>query len=284
MREILSCPVCGLPLAVRDKCYACSAGHSYDIAKQGYVNLLLGKGGSVHGDNALMITARRRFLSKGYYTPLVSRLTHMLQKYATEKPVLLDIGCGEGYYTEPASRAIAPFGGTAYAFDISKDALKAASQRRCATLFAASAYKIPVLDETVDIATLFFSPLSREEIFRVLRPGGLFITAYPGERHLWGLKRAIYDTPYLNRPEDTSLDGFNLIEKTDISKEILLPDNETLTDLFAMTPYYYKTGERDKAKLASLSSLTTEIAFHLCVYKKNYNTEQKQCQESEKKP
>ena len=243
-------------------------GHSFDVARQGYVNLLTGTGGTIHGDNAMMIKARRQFLSKGYYAPLSGALSAMLQKYAGESPVLLDIGCGEGYYTESAARVIQPMDGKVYALDISKDALKAASQRRCATLFAASAYKIPVLDGTVDIATLLFSPLAKDEILRVLRPNGLFITAYPGEKHLWGLKQAIYDTPYLNKPEDIVIEGFALLEKKDISEEIFLPDNETVTELFAMTPYYYKTGEKDQTKLKALSSLSTEISFHLCVYKK----------------
>lgn len=268
MKQILSCPICASPLLPEEKRYACLHGHSFDVARQGYVNLLTSKGGTIHGDNALMIKARRQFLSKGYYAPLSNALSAMLEKYAGKRPVLLDIGCGEGYYTASAARAIQPMDGEVYAFDISKDALKAASKRSCATLFAASAYKIPVLDGTVDIATLLFSPLAKDEILRVLRGGGLFITAYPGERHLWGLKQAIYDTPYLNSPEDTAIEGFALLEKKDISEEIFLPDNETVMELFAMTPYYYKTGAKDQAKVQALSSLATEISFHLCVYRK----------------
>lgn len=268
MKEILSCPVCGESLRAGERTYTCQNGHSFDTARQGYVNLLCGKGAATHGDNAQMIAARRRFLSGGYYAPLANALTDSLKKYAKGSPTLLDIGCGEGYYTEAAHRAIEPIGGKIYAFDISKDALKATAQRKVSSLFVASAYKMPVLDESVDIVTLFFSPLAKEEILRVLRPEGLFVTAYPGEQHLWGLKKAIYDTPYLNRPEDTETEGFTLLEKTDISREIFLPYNAAIMDLFAMTPYYYKTSEKDHAKLQKLDSLTTEISFHLCVYKK----------------
>jgi len=268
MKDILSCPVCGNPLHTDGRIYTCDGKHTFDIARQGYVNLLCGKGGAVHGDNAMMIAARRRFLSGGYYAPLADALTALLTKYVKGSPLLLDIGCGEGYYTEAAFRAIHPQGGGIYAFDISKDALKATAQRKVASLFVASAYKIPILDASVDAVTLFFSPLAREEILRVLKRNGIFIMAYPGEQHLWGLKQAIYDTPYLNIPENTEIEGFSLLEKQDISKEIFLPSNEAIMDLFKMTPYYYKTSERDHAKLATLPSLTTEISFHLCVYKK----------------
>ena len=159
-----------------------------------------------------------------------------------------------------------------YAFDISKDALKAAAARRCATFFVAGAYAMPVADEAFDFVTLFFSPFCREEILRALKPGGIFIMAYPAERHLWGLKTALYETPYLNRPENCEIDGFTLLSKQSISKEILLKDAQSIHDLLAMTPYYYKTSQNDKEKLFSLSSLQTEIAFYLTVYRKNYST------------
>ena len=268
MNLILSCPICGKTLVREEKRYACAAGHSFDIARQGYVNLLVGKNAKTHGDNAQMIASRTRFLSAGYYAPLAEALYEAISRFALTGATLLDIGCGDGYYTEYAARALGACGGEVFAFDISKDALKAASHRHCATLFAASAYAMPVQNESVDAATLFFSPFCREEILRVLKTGGIFMMAYPGERHLWGLKEAIYDTPYLNHPENTEIDGFSLLEKKDISTKIVLPDNESICDLFAMTPYYYKTGEKDKAKLASLSTLRTEIEFHFCIYKK----------------
>lgn len=269
MNSILSCPVCGAPLSVCEKSYVCPSRHSYDIAKQGYVNLLLGHGAAVHGDNALMISARTRFLSGGYYAPLAKALAACIARQAQKGCVLLDVGCGEGYYTEWVSNAINEQEGQVYAFDISKEAVKATARRHIgATLFAASAYTVPVLDESVDIATLLFSPFCHEELLRVLKRDGILAIAYPGEKHLWGLKQAVYDTPYLNQPEDTEIEGFTLLEETVISEEIHLPDNQAISDLFSMTPYYYKTSEKDKAKLSALDTLSTEIEFHLCIYKK----------------
>ena len=269
MKQIFSCPVCHSPLLREERRYVCAHGHSFDIAKQGYVNLLRSQNAGAHGDNAFMIEARKRFLSKGYYAPLAHALATKILSYAKQDTVLLDVGCGEGYYTTHAHTALEGKNSKIYAFDISKDALKATAKRRLdASLFVASAYEVPVLNGSVDMATLLFSPFCREELLRVLAPDGILVMAYPGVEHLWGLKQALYDTPYKNRPEDTEIEGFVLLEEEKIAKEIFLPDNETVMELFAMTPYYYKTGEKDKAKLALLSSLTTKIEFHLCVYKK----------------
>ena len=269
MKPILSCPVCGAPLSVCERSYVCPARHSYDIAKQGYVNLLLGNSAAVHGDNALMVSARTRFLSAGYYAPLAKALATQVARYAPKACVLLDVGCGEGYYTEWTTNAIKDRGGDVYAFDISKEAVKATAKRRLgATTFAASAYEVPVLDGSIDLATLLFSPFCREELLRVLKKDGILVIAYPGEKHLWELKQAVYDTPYLNQPEDTAIEGFSLLEEQIISKEIFLPNGQAISDLFSMTPYYYKTSEKDKEKLSSLETLSTQIEFHLCAYKK----------------
>ena len=276
MEQILSCPVCGAPLSLIERSYRCPSGHNFDIAKQGYVNLLPAKGGTVHGDNALMIGARARFLARGYYTPLAEAFSEAVAKHAQSGCVFLDVGCGEGYYTEWAAKALAEKAAQILAFDISKDAVKATAKRRLgATLFAASAYAVPVLSERVDIASLLFSPFCKEELARVLKKDGILIMAYPGKKHLWGLKCAVYDTPYENKPEDTAIEGFTLLEERVITDVITLGSGDEIMDLFAMTPYYYKTGEGDKEKLATRSSLITEIEFHLCIYQKNYNTQQK---------
>ena len=263
----LTCPVCRATLSRREKTLCCPAGHSFDLAKQGYVNLLR-SGGKQHGDNALMVEARRRFLSEGHYKPLADALQAAVSTHLSKDSVLLDVGCGEGYYTA-AIRAAVGKEADLYAFDISRDALKAAAKRGLdATLFVASAYDVPIADDSMDGVCLFFSPYAREEILRVLKRGGFFFMAIPAERHLFGLKQVLYDKPYLNRPEDTKIEGLRLLSDTRISGEITLRDKESIAALFAMTPYYYKTSARDKEKLASLSTLTTETDFRLLVYQK----------------
>ena len=263
----LRCPSCRAVLTQDEKVFSCPNGHSFDVAKQGYVNLLLGNG-KQHGDNTLMIKARSRFLSAGYYAPLVKVLQESASSYLPKKATVLDIGCGEGYYTAALREAMGEEG-KIYAFDISKDALKATAARHvAATLFVASAYDVPIEDESMDGACLFFSPYAKEEILRVLKKGGKLFMAIPDVRHLFGLKQALYDTPYLNRPESTEIEGLRLLSDVSIAGEITLPDAQAIQDLFCMTPYYYKTSPKDKEKLASLSSLKTEIGFRLLVYEK----------------
>ena len=265
--KILSCPICNTPLTDEGKTLSCPSGHRYDVSKEGYVNLLSHAYGQ-HGDNKLMLQARRRFLSGGYYDNLKDTVYDTVKKHLKERVCLLDAGCGEGYYTQKMAEAIKSVGGTLYGFDISRDAVKLAAKRKCGSFFVGSAYKMPVIDASVDILTLLFSPFCREEILRVLKKDGLFLMAIPGKNHLFGLKQAIYDTPYLNQVADTEIDGFSLVSSQHIENEITLSSKEDIEALFAMTPYYYKTSPHDKEKLYGLSSLTTKTEFELLLYRK----------------
>lgn len=269
-KPVLCCPVCQKPLIRGEKNYCCEEKHSFDIARDGYVNLLLGTAGT-HGDNRLMIAARQSFLNAGFYCDLATAYAAMLQKLPLEEgAVLLDAGCGEGYYLSVACTALAGKNLRFLGFDISKDALHFASKRNLPTsLFVASAYRVPVLPGKVSVLSLFFSPFCREEILRMLKPGGFFIMAIPGEKHLFSLKKAIYDAPYPNKPHPFALDGFTLLSHRHTENNILLSSQEEIQALFAMTPYYYKTSERDRQKLSVLEELKTETSFELLLYRKD---------------
>ena len=262
--SILACPVCQKALLEGETVFSCPSGHSFDKAKEGYVNLLQNAKGQ-HGDNRLMLDGRRRFLEAGYYEKLRNAVACAAKKHLPSGAVLLDVGCGEGYYTEALAREVA----TVYGFDVSRDAVRSAAKRKCgAHLFVGSAYAMPVLDGSVDGLTLLFSPFCREEILRALKPHGILIMAIPGVRHLFGLKKAIYDTPYENRVGDTNIEGLTLLSRESIKGEITLKTNEEIVSLFSMTPYYYKTSKADHEKLSKLEHLVTEIEFELLVYQK----------------
>ena len=116
---------------------------------------------------------------------------------------------------------------------------------------------------------LLFSPLSRAEILRSLKPRAKFLMVFPDEMHLYGLKSAIYKTPYKNTPESTELEGFSLLSDTALSYEITLDTTEEIRELFMMTPYAYRTSPADRDRLLSNKSLSTEVAFRILAYEKN---------------
>ncbi len=264
--SVLVCPVCAEKLAVSGNSYVCSARHCFDIARSGYVNLLLSKhvGKTVHGDNKLMVQARRDFLEKGYYSPLCEALCDEAEgRFAGG--CVLDAGCGEGYYTAALSERL----GTAemYGFDISKIAAEMAAKRHKGITFAAaSLFHIPAADCAFDMLVTLFAPYCGEEFLRVLKPGGVMIMAIPGELHLWEMKRKIYDIPYKNEVKPYELDGFEFVGKREIKYGIRLSSREDIASLFSMTPYYYRTGREQQERLAGLSELETTVHFELLTY------------------
>ncbi len=265
----LHCPVCDAALRKEERRYVCEGGHSYDRAKQGYVNLLQSQRSSKrnHGDDREMVTARRQFLDLGYYAPLRDLLTEKVYFYTAKNGIIVDAGCGEGWYTEGVAARLPE--ATVIGFDISKEALKWAGKRvGLDHLAVASCYHMPLAENTADALLNFFSPLAAEEYARVLKPGGYLFRAVPGEHHLWELKSAVYDVPKPNLPEPEELAGLTLLERCPIEREITLKTNEELQALFKMTPYYYRTSPDDKAKLEKYQSLTTRTEFTLLIYKK----------------
>ena len=263
------CPKCSLPLLESGGVAKCQGGHSFDRARGGYYNLLLSNGAKTHGDNVEMVEARRAFLDTGAYFPLADRIAELVSQYATGD--ILDIGCGEGYYTDIMEKRLTEhgFSSSVVGFDISKDAVRHAARRnKNLELAVASAYKIPVSDGAFSLAVNMFSPLALEETRRALFAGGIFIMAVPGEEHLWGLKSKIYDTPYKNELAGSALSGFELVSSERISYSLKLSSPQEVRSLFMMTPYAYRTSAEGRARVMALSELETEVSFVIFVYKR----------------
>ena len=184
---------------------------------------------------------------------------------------MLDAGCGEGHYTAHVLHALQAQGRSASVcgVDISRDALICAHRRAPElTLAVASIAHLPVADASCDLVLNVFAPHDAAEFARVLRTNGVLLRVIPLERHLWGLKQAVYDHPYENAVPDPVLPGFILAEQRTLRGTITLRTNADIEALFCMTPYYYKTGARDQAKLHALDTLTTETEFALLIYRK----------------
>lgn len=268
---MIICPKCKQklkthsPLIKTGNSYKCEKGHCYDIAKEGYTNLLDSKTGS--GDNDILIKAREKFLSKGYYDKLKDEISSIIKSFNVTS--LIDCGCGTGYYTESFSDTV----NTCYGLDISKEAVKLASKKhnknKNINYFVASSKEIPLENESVDIIISIFAPYFNDEFKRILTNNGYLIIASSNEDHLYELKKVIYDNPYYNdhvSKEVIKLDSFTLIDEKKITYKINV-NNEDLMNLFTMTPYYYKTKETDINKINSINSLDITVSFNISILK-----------------
>jgi 23S rRNA (guanine745-N1)-methyltransferase len=272
--SLFLCPVCNAHLTREERRYCCPQGHSFDLAAAGYVHLLLAN--QMHskapGDDKGMAAARNRFLSGDYYLPLRHTLEELAVALTGDSPQVLDSGCGEGFYTAGIYQALKAAGKSPQmaGIDISKFSLRWAAKREREVEFAvASAYRLPVGDESMDLLINCFSPLGLEEFRRVLRPGGHFLYVVPAAEHLWELKQVLYDTPYPNEEKETPYEGFTYVDIRHVRDTIHLTDSGTIFDLFQMTPYYWKTPKEGAERLRKLEELTLRIAFDVHVFRKN---------------
>lgn len=267
------CPKCMGKLNICEGGTArCERGHSYDRSRYGYYNLFLSDRGGVHGDNKEMVLARREFLSSGAYEKLCERIARSCAEVAPRGCVLLDAGCGEGYYTARVREELLAADATASvaAFDISKDAVREATKKKCADFYAvASSYKMPVESESVDILLNTFSPQAPAESLRVLKRGAHFVMAIPAEEHLFGLKAAIYENPYKNEVADTAIEGFTLVSQNELKYTLKLNTESEIRALFMMTPYAYRTKAADREKVFNLKQLETDAHFLVLTYRKD---------------
>ena len=261
----LLCPVCKTELKNHNRSFTCEKGHCFDIAKEGYVNLLTGsKAGALIGDNRDMARSRKDFLEKGYFSALAQALCEIIN--GINPDTVLDICCGEGYYTQSIAENCSA---QVLGFDISKEMVRLAAKRKCnAQFFVANMADIPLADNSIDCAIHLFAPFCEKEFARIISHGGYLISVCPGEEHLWGLKQALYETPYKNEENAPEIPGFTVERTLHAGSTITLETHDDIDALFKMTPYYYHTSEYDKQKLDALDTLTTKTDFYIRIYRK----------------
>lgn len=270
MTTVFCCPLCGASLAREAHRYVCPNRHSFDVAREGYVNLLPvnQRHSKDPGDDKQMVAARTAFLDGGWYEPLRTKLCELVRDADLPSPVLLDAGCGEGYYTAALGETVAALGGHIAGVDLSKTAAKRAA-RRCgeAEIAVASVYHLPLADASADVVVDCFSPLADQEFRRILRSGGLFLYVVPGPRHLWELKEVLYDAPYENEEKIEEYPGLSLLDAVPVETDFTLRDGADILALYHMTPYVWKTPKDGAERLAALHELRVSAQFRIFVFR-----------------
>jgi 23S rRNA (guanine745-N1)-methyltransferase len=264
------CPSCSSVLLLDNKVWTCTNGHSYDVAKEGYVNLLLvqNKKSKEPGDNKEMVNGRRAFLEQGFYQPLADSISNIFNQHlatlADQTEVsFFDAGCGEGYYMSQVSQSCKQadiqieFSG----LDISKFAVQKAAKKHPKNHFAvASTFQLPLENNSQDAVLQIFAPSSELEIHRVLKPSGMWITVNPAANHLYEFKQALYDTPTEHKAVQVTPEGFILAQQLNLSFVIKLTEPQQRENLLMMTPYYWAaTAEKKQKLVANLQHFTTDF-------------------------
>jgi 23S rRNA (guanine745-N1)-methyltransferase len=255
--------VCRAPLARHGKTYRCERGHSFDVARSKYVNLLRSGVSRTRGDDRNMLRSRRAFLEAGHYLPLLAELTRQVMALAasTQSSLkLLDVGCGEGYFTAGLARAM-PSGSEIWGMDISHAAVEMASRQYPKAGFAvASARDLPVLDAAVDRLVCIFGPHEIDEYGRVLKPSGRLILVRPGADHLVEIRRVLYRELRVpgRRDLDLAMGEWRLVHRSDLRLALGL-SAEDRRNLMAMTPYGWAGSEESRLVALRIASVTAHF-------------------------
>lgn len=273
----LACPIDGKKLKQIDKQFVCENGHSFDIARQGYVNLLpvQHKRSKQPGDSKAMVLARSHFLNSGIYQPIAEKLTQIVATHIIDDNdvCLLDAGCGEGYYFDflcaqlnqkPELNKLCFIG-----MDISKDAVMQASKRNKQISWVVGSNRQPPLEgESVDIILCLFGFFNNEGFYKILKPGGKVIMVDPGAEHLQELRQIIYPEVKKPAPLDLSQEvyaNFSLTGSQVLQFKTTIYSNEQINHLLLMTPHFYrasKVGREVACKLESIK-ITIDVVFRV---------------------
>jgi len=172
----------------------CTEGHSFDVARAGYVNLILGHGGRARmGDTGDMVRARAEFLDAGHMEPVAAAVAEAVAACHPGPGCLAELGSGTGAYLHAARERLAqtaPEPPCAWGFDLSKAAATVAARRHRDLGFAVAdvASRIPLLDSAAGALIAVFAPRPAAECARVLAPGGCLVAAFATPLHLQGLR------------------------------------------------------------------------------------------------
>ncbi|WP_105168075.1 23S rRNA (guanine(745)-N(1))-methyltransferase [Pseudoalteromonas sp. T1lg23B] len=269
MTLLYRCPLCSGPLEQTKQSLCCKNRHQFDFAKEGYINLLpvQNKKSKQPGDNLQMVQARRAFFSTDHYVFLREKLVEIVAKRAPN--TVIDLGCGEGFYTHAIADSIAA---QVYGVDISKAAVKYAAKRYKHVNFSVASIKqTPFSNSCADVLLSVFAPIFAEELYRLCNDNGTLVIVSPGPKHLFELKQQIYDDVQLHETVNTP-QGFVLQEHTllEVRQHI---DTDVLEDLIQMTPFAWKFKDNHYEELRKAKAHAVTLSFYISEFKKD-NSEQ----------
>jgi 23S rRNA (guanine745-N1)-methyltransferase len=273
--HLLRCPVCHTHLEREGAILRCAHSHTFDIAKEGYVNLLRKK---QTGDTKEMVQARRSFLERGFYQPLADTLNMLVATYRREQALpinVLDAGCGEGYYLGYLQQSLSQHDQICLlGLDVAKDAIRMAAKRYPIATFVVANLKerLVVADESIHVLLNIFAPRNPAEFARVMARAGRLIVVIPGAEHMAQLRSTL---PLLQIEENKQqhvveqfAPYFTLLDAVPVSYELVL-QGEEVQQLVMMTPNYWHLSDEARQAMTSIRALRTQVAFICLVFQKN---------------
>ena len=216
-----------------------------------------------------MVRARTDFFKSCAYEKIAQKMCSLVD--ALSPHTVIDAGCGEGYYTQFIATDPCRL---VFGIDMSKfgceHGAKSAKRQGLDNLIycVGSIFELPFAKESTDLIINMFAPVADQEFYRVLKSGGHFIVASAGIDHLDGLKAVLYDTVYKNDEKILDYEGFELVRCDNLKYSAKISGNDTIQNLFTMTPYYHRTSLEDKKKLEEVTEITTTVEVNFAIYKK----------------
>lgn len=271
--EKLACPLDGNNLKRQDSIWYCADGHTFDIARQGYSNLLLVQNmrSRSPGDSKTMVSARTRFLQQGFYSPIAKAVSTLLGDRNEHFPEIscLDSGCGDGYYLNQIIAQNAKHQNLSLiGLDISKWAVKAAAvNNKNTTWIVATNANLPIQSQSLDYVLCVFGFPVYKEYLRVLKTSGQLIRVNTGPNHLRQLRSIIYSNVHdKSKKVRVYPAGFIENSRQNLTYLIKLDTKQQISDLLEMTPHLYRANKEGLAKAAELNALEVTIDVNLEVF------------------
>ncbi|HHG6316852.1 TPA: putative RNA methyltransferase [Streptococcus pneumoniae] len=255
-----ACPICQENLTLLETNFKCCNRHSFDLAKFGYVNLAPQIKQSANYDKE-NFQNRQQILEAGFYQAILDAVSDLLASSKTTTTIL-DIGCGEGFYSRKLQESHSEK--TFYAFDISKDSVQIAAKSEpnwAVNWFVGDLARLPIKDANMDILLDIFSPANYREFRRVLSKDGILIKVIPTENHLKEIRQRVQDQltnkEYSNQDiKEHFQEHFTILssQTASLTKTITA---EQLQALLSMTPLLFHV-DQSKIDWSQLTEITIE--------------------------